>query len=92
MRPLPIVKSPRERRLLKALLAGRTSRESLDAIVGASNSPQIVSQLRKKGFVIPCKMVPAIDRDGRPCRHGEYSLTLEDVILATAVLAEDGDV
>ncbi len=85
------IRSPRVLRLLSALLTGKKSRETLDRAVGASNTPDIVFRLRGKGFVIPCGMVLAIDRDGLPCRYGEYWLTPEDQILAVAILDKGGE-
>lgn len=91
MNALPIIKSPRELRLLSALLPGKKSRETLDKAIGASNTPDVVFRLRKKGFVIPCEKVPATDRDGLPCRYGQYRLTAEDSALAAAVLTDEGE-
>lgn len=87
MNALPIIRSPRETRLLSALRTGKKSRETLDRAIGASNTPDIVFRLRKKGFAIPCEHVPVVDRDGKVTHYGLYSLTPEDAVLAAAVLA-----
>lgn len=89
MTALPVIKSPREIRLLSALQISQKSREELDRIVGASNTPDLVLRLRRKGFAIPCEKVPGIDRDGLPCHYGRYSLTEKDVTLVAEVLAAE---
>lgn len=66
--------TPRKRRVLEALLNGAVWREQLDRIAGASNSPQLVSELRRMGLVIECDQRLKIDRDGRPCYPGIYLL------------------
>ena len=69
--------TPRQARALQSLLHAAVMREELDRIAGASNSPEVVSQLRQKGLHIECDRVPAIDRDGRPCTPGQYRLAPE---------------
>lgn len=49
-----IIKNPRQLRAIAALADGAKSREALDKIIGASNSPDVVSKLRDKGWDIPC--------------------------------------
>lgn len=88
--PARPVSSPRALRLLAALLDGSLSREALDRTIGASNSPDVVFQLRQRGFDLPCKRREVLDRDGRPCRIGVYSLTASDADKARAILAERG--
>lgn len=71
--------NPREIRALMALLDGPKSREAMDRIVGCSNAPELVSNLRNGlGLDIPCERVDLTDRDGRNCRPGIYSLTGAD--------------
>jgi hypothetical protein len=72
------VTSPRQRRLLLALMEGPKSRGGLDRLAGCANTPDIVFQLRARGLEIPCRTVQSRDRDGRPCHFGEYSLTAGD--------------
>ena len=69
--------NPRIKRALLALLQGTVPRKQLDRISGASNSPDIVKNIRASlGFdAVECKLVPGIDSDGRACRPGLYSLT-----------------
>ncbi|MCI2809531.1 hypothetical protein [Eoetvoesiella caeni] len=72
-------RSPRHVRVLQALMVLRKlTREELDRVAGASNGPDVVRQLRGKGLAVPCNLLPRIDRDGRPCEVGEYSLTPAD--------------
>lgn len=72
--------SPRQLRAIDALMTriNGVSREELDRICGASNSPEVVRSLRGKGLDVPCLMVDGLDRDGKPCRFGVYWLTAED--------------
>lgn len=67
----------REQRLLTALMARSVTREQADSIAGASNSPHVIMMLRKKGYAITCERIKKIDRDGKPCRPGLYTLTVE---------------
>ena len=83
----PMLNSPRQYRAIEALLKGDVSREQLDRIAGASNSPALIAGLRDKGLTIPCERVASIDRDGNKTRHGVYSFTVDDKILAKAWLA-----
>lgn len=72
------IATARQRRLLLALQKGPLHREEADRITGASNSPEVVAQLRARGWNIPCEMVEHIDRDGKPGKHGLYSLSSTD--------------
>ena len=65
----------RERRALDALWRGPVMREALDKQVGCSNGPELVRRLIAKGIGISCTLVDSIDRDGRPCKPGQYELT-----------------
>jgi hypothetical protein len=73
------VKSPRYARALFALLnRGRLglSREQLDRIAGASNSPELVRQLKTRfGIAITTEMVYGRDGDGLPVKFGVYTLS-----------------
>ncbi|SFC86198.1 hypothetical protein SAMN05660479_02567 [Microbulbifer thermotolerans] len=64
--------SPRQWRALSALLKRPHSREELDRIAGASNSPELIRQLRQRGINILCKRIKHIDRDGLIGWHGVY--------------------
>lgn len=84
--------SPRESRVAHAL-AGTfnwISREQLDRTAGASNSPDVVFRLRVKlgKAVIETRLVDAVDRDGKPCRPGQYRLAEQHRAAVAALLAE----
>lgn len=67
----------RHLRALAVLLKRPVSRENLDSIAGCSNGPELVAELRRRGLEgeLLCERIAFIDRDGRPCRPGVYSLT-----------------
>ena len=81
-------RSPRTLRLVTALMHSPKRREELDRIAGASNSPELVRQLRGRGFTVPCVMVSVIDRDGREVKAGEYSLSDRDKAILRRWLPE----
>lgn len=84
--------SPRQRRALLALRSGPVMREALDRIAGASNSPHIIMELRRMGLVIECERLHFLDRDGRACRPGRYTLAVNSQLAATAMLENfDGE-
>lgn len=66
--------TPRQRRVINALLNGPVWREGIDAVAGASNGPQVIMELRHKGLAIDCQRIDRIDRDGRPTQPGRYFL------------------
>jgi hypothetical protein len=68
---------------------GPTWREALDKAAGASNSPQIVSELRSNGLSIECSRVECLDRDGAIVRPGLYELTYETETAFRAWLRSD---
>ena len=70
--------NPRHFRALQALLSRPIPREALDKIVGCSNGPELVAELRRRGLEIPCERIRFIDRDGKVCRPGVYSLLSTD--------------
>ena len=53
---------PRELRAINALMQHPMPREKLDREAGCSNSPELVSNLRRKGLEIPCERVKDRDR------------------------------
>lgn len=69
--------TPRQLRAANALKLKPRWREEIDRIAGASNGPQVISELRRKGYGIQCIRVASIDRDGKPCRPGRYYLESE---------------
>ena len=81
------LKSPRQIRALRALLNGPVTREHLDRMAGASNSPDVVASLRQRGLRIGCDTTRAVtDRDGRRAYPGTYSLHPNDRAMAIAML------
>ena len=83
--------SPRQARLLRALLQAPLMREAADRITGASNSPDWIMRLRRLGLVIHCERILRTDRDGKTCWPGRYSLAPESLPKALRLLgALDG--
>jgi hypothetical protein len=72
------IKSPRQLRLLHALMTRPRPREEMDRIAGCPNSPSQVALLRRKGFAIPCARLCTLDFDGLPVYRGVYFLTPAD--------------
>ncbi len=70
-------------------MRGPLSREELDRLAGCSNTPDLIASLRRRGFVIPCEKIRVIDRDGRRCFPGVYSLTDADREAVSRWLAGD---
>jgi hypothetical protein len=67
--------TPRQFRVCKALAQlGKLWREEVDSLAGASNGPEVMRQLRIKGLEWKCERVLKIDRYGRPCEPGLYSV------------------
>ena len=62
--------NPRHLRAITALMRRPISRQELDRVAGASNSPELVAELRRRGLDVPCERIRFIDRDGCPCRPG----------------------
>lgn len=70
--------NPRHLRVIHSSLVCPRKREEIDRIAGASNGPELIAELRRRGLEFPCDRVPAIDRDGYPIRYGVYYLTDTD--------------
>jgi hypothetical protein len=81
-------KNPRWKRAINILANGEISRVKLDDEIGCTNSPELISQLRKRGFDCPCDRRAGIDRDGRKCRYGVYYFTDLDRQLASEWLID----
>ena len=81
--PLP---EQQHRALLALLTARRLSREALDRAAAASNSPDLVMKLRACGLNIDTERVEAINRFGKPCRHGVYTLPASETAKARKLL------
>lgn len=77
-RAFPGTSNPRQLRVLSALRKRPLHRCEVDDIAGCSNGPELVAALREKGLELPCERIQFIDRDGRLCRPGVYSLTEAD--------------
>jgi hypothetical protein len=81
--PLPEVcpfftDNPRERRIIRALAFGAQTREELDRIAGASNVPDAIAALRRRGLEIPSCREPVQDSDGEIVYRGRYRFTDAD--------------
>ena len=70
--------NPRHLRVIAALRVRAQPRESLDRVAGASNSPDLVAELRRRHLDVPCTRVVAYDRDGREVLRGVYHLSARD--------------
>ena len=70
--------NPRHLRAIHALMQRARFRTDLQAITGASNTPDLVAELRRRGLDSPCEKVPVVDRDGFVTRPGIYSLSASD--------------
>lgn len=85
----PLNLCPRQERVARALLlAGDrwTWREDIDRIAGASNGPAVIQALRCKGIEIDMRTAERTDRDGKPCKPGQYRLTLKGIEVLAAYL------
>lgn len=83
--------NPRYLRALAALLRSPQPRESIDREAGCSNGPALISELRDLGLTdvnLPCNRIKFIDRDGKVCRPGVYSLTSKGRRMIFAWLAK----
>ncbi|MFV8570030.1 hypothetical protein ACNQ6O_02360 [Marinobacter sp. SBS5] len=80
--------TPRQRRLIAALLKGPLSREAADRVAGASNSPHHIGELRVKFQLnIHTERVERIDRDGHRTRPGIYHLQADSFELAEMLIS-----
>ena len=70
--------NPRHLRAIHALMQRARFKNDLQAITGASNTPELVAELRRRGLETPCKRVPVLDRDGLVARPGIYSFNESD--------------
>tara|TARA_R110002074_G_scaffold203728_2_gene371879 strand:- start:4117 stop:4446 length:330 start_codon:yes stop_codon:yes gene_type:complete len=82
--------TPRQRRLLSALLTGPLPRESADQVAGASNSPNHIRELREKFLLnIRTERVERIDRDGNKTRPGVYHIEADSRELAELLISPE---
>lgn len=70
--------NPRHLRVLTALFRNSLPRETVDAIAGCSNGPELIAELRRRGLQTPCTLIPVVDRDGRLVERGVYHFTASD--------------
>ena len=70
--------NPRHLRVIPALLTRPRKREEIDHIAGASNGPDLIAELRRRGLHIPCYKTPGIDRDGFLIKFGIYAFDDDD--------------
>ena len=47
-------------------------------MAGASNGPELVAELRRRGLELPCTRTKKIDRDGFDVLPGVYHFTQQD--------------
>lgn len=78
--------NPRHLRVIMALLVSPRPREAIDRIAGASNGPELMAELRRRGLDAPCSRTPCIDRDGFEVKRGIYHFTDKDKRLVRAWL------
>lgn len=76
-------KNPRHLRVIQALLTRPLTREQLDRVAGASNGPDLVAELRRRGLVIECTRTKKKDIDLFDCWPGVYHFTQQDRRLVT---------
>ncbi|WP_136631443.1 hypothetical protein [Marinobacter salsuginis] len=81
------LKSPRQYRALRELLAGPCSVRHLMKYAGGNNIPQLISSLRARGLEIEPVPCSGKDRDGREVRHCEYQLQPQSKHLASKLLS-----
>jgi hypothetical protein len=70
--------NPRHLRVIQGLLVRPTPREQVDSTAGASNGPELIAELRRRGLEIPCTRTRKKDRDLFDCWPGVYALTQQD--------------
>lgn len=70
--------NPRHLRVIHSLMLRPRKREEIDRIAGASNGPELIAELRRRGLRAKCRRTPGIDRDGYPIKFGVYEFDLGD--------------
>ena len=70
--------NPRHLRVIQSLMIRPRKREEIDKIAGASNGPELMAELRRRGLRAQCHRAPGIDRDGYPIKFGIYELDDDD--------------
>jgi hypothetical protein len=70
--------NPRHLRVIQALMTRPLPREQLDTVAGASNGPELVAELRRRGLELKCTRTKKKDRDLFDCYPGVYHFTITD--------------
>lgn len=70
--------NPRHLRVIQALMTRPLPREQLDKVAGASNGPELVAELRRRGLNVPCTRTKKKDRDLFDCWPGVYHFDTAD--------------
>ena len=83
--------NPRELRIICALAGGAKTREELDRIAGASNVPDAIASLRRRGLDIPSCREPVRDCDGVIVYRGRYRFSDSDRRRTRAIWEGGGD-
>lgn len=60
------------------LIRRPVSRQELDSVAGASNSPELVAELRRRGLDVPCDRSTLSTGTEKDCRPGVYRLSEAD--------------
>jgi hypothetical protein len=70
--------NPRHLRVIQALMTRPLPREQLDSVAGASNGPDLIAELRRRGLEVECTRTKKKDRDLFDCWPGVYHFTQTD--------------
>lgn len=82
--------NPRHLRVIQALMTRPLPRDQLDSVAGASNGPDLVAELRRRGLEVECTRTKKKDRDLFDCWPGVYHLTQQDRRRVTYWLSHRG--
>lgn len=83
------LKAPYQRRCLIALVCAPVERTDLDRVIGTTNAPEFVKQLRRKGLTIHTEKIPFVNRDGHNKWRGKYHLDPKSRTAANQMLGGD---
>lgn len=83
--------NPREIRIIRALAACPRTREELDRIAGASNVPDAIAAMRRRGLEIPSCREPVRDCDGEIVQRGRYHFSDADKRRTRSIWEGAGD-
>jgi len=87
----PIIRTSRQRRAIEALVKyGKLSSRDLGKLAGVLNPPELMAALNRNGWKWTCCLIEVLDRDGRVCRPGMYSLLPESLEIARNMVEADG--